>query len=63
MAYNRHMTKREPTVHIKQINPLKRRNPAAAALALPQYRQRTVRDRTKYSRKGRKKDPSNDQGV
>jgi len=39
---------------IKQANPLKRRNPAAAALSDPQFRRRIVRDRTKYSRKGRK---------
>lgn len=39
---------------IKIANPLKRRNPAAAALSNPQFRPKVVRDRTKYSRKGRK---------
>lgn len=38
----------------KIANPLKRRNPAAAALSNPQFRTRKVRDRTKYTRKGRK---------
>ena len=45
---------RETNMQIKRANPLPRRNPAAAALSNPQFRVRKVRDRTKYTRKGRK---------
>lgn len=41
-------------MQIKLANLLKRRNPAAAALSNPQFRVRKLRDRTKYTRKGRK---------
>lgn len=41
-------------MQIKRANPLPRRNPAAAALSNPQFRVIKMRNRTKYTRKGRK---------
>jgi hypothetical protein len=42
------------TKKVKIANPLKRRNPAAVSLSDPKFRPRIVRDKTKYTRKGRK---------
>ena len=39
---------------MKTANPIKHRSAPAKALASAAYRQRIVRDRTKYTRKGRK---------
>jgi hypothetical protein len=36
-------------------NTVKQRNPVAAALRCGQFRKQVLRDRTKYSRKGRKR--------